>query len=433
MMSGGDLGGLAQSPERVLYFVLLQLVAIIASARVLGWLARKVGQPRSVGEIIAGVLLGPSLFGRLDPGLFHYVFASIAPLPLVIMSQIGLTLLMFQIGMGFDFSHLREAANGRAAAATATGSIALPFVLGMVLGFVSQPYLARGIPVVPYSLFIGTAFAITAVPVLGRILVEYGLARSRIGAIAISAAAANDVAGWLLLLAVATFASAHFSAAAMAWRLVFLGLYLVVAFAVVKPLVHRALAHLSWPAGPGLPPDVLALTLLAVFVSGMMTYEIGIFTIFGGFVMGVIANANTEFVTRFQQTVGDFIFVFFLPIFFTYAGLRADLTGIDNGMLWLWCAAIVLAATVGKGAGAYAGARIGGLDGMSAAVMGALMNTRGLMELIVINIGYSAGFIPHIVYTLLVVMAIVTTMTTGPALRVSLPRLGHVIPRDIDA
>ena len=433
MMSSGDLGALAQSPERVLYFVLLQLVLIIATARALGWLARKVGQPRSVGEIIAGVLLGPSLFGRLDPGLFHYTFASIAPLPLVIMSQIGLTLLMFQIGMGFDFSHLREAANGRAAAATAVGSIVPPFVLGIILGILSQPYLAPRIPVIPYSLFIGTAFAITAMPVLGRILVEYGLARTRIGAIAISAAAVNDVVGWLLLLAVAAFASARFSATAMALRLAFLGLYLVVAFAVVKPFVHRMLARLSWPAGPGLPPDVLAATLLAVFVSGMMTYEIGIFTIFGGFVMGVIVNTNTEFVTRFQQTVGDFIFVFFLPIFFTYAGLRADLTGIDDGALWLWCAAIVLAATAGKGIGAYVGARIGGLDGMSAAVMGALMNTRGLMELIVINIGYSAGFIPHIVYTLLVVMAIVTTMATGPALRVSLPRLGHVIPEDMDA
>ena len=156
-MSGGDLGGLAQSPERVLYFVLLQLVAIIASARVLGWFARKVGQPRTVGETIAGVLLGPSLFGRLDPGLFHYVFASIAPLPLVIMSQIGLTLLMFQIGMGFDFSHLREAANGRAAATTATGSIALPFVLGMVLGFVSQPYLAAPPASTPPACRRGTA------------------------------------------------------------------------------------------------------------------------------------------------------------------------------------------------------------------------------------------------------------------------------------
>ncbi|WP_297446946.1 cation:proton antiporter [Acidiferrobacter sp.] len=432
-MSSGHMGGLTPSPERVLYFVLLQLVVIIASARTLGWLARKVGQPRSVGEIVAGLCLGPSLFGDLEPRPFAYVFGSAPHLPLVIMSQIGLTLLMFQIGMGFDFSHLREAANGRATAIIATGSIIPPFLLGVALGFYSQPRLAPGIPVVPYSLFIGTAFAITAVPILGRILMEYGLARTRIGAITISAAAVNDVVGWLLLLAVAAFASARFSLGAMVWRFVSLAFYLAMAFGVVKPLVRRLLARLSWPEGSGLSPDVLALTLLLVFVSGMMTYEIGIYTIFGGFVMGVIVNDNAEFVTRFRQSVGDFIIVFFLPIFFTYAGLRADLTGIDNGALWLWCAVIVLAATVGKGAGAYAGARIGGLDAASAVVVGALMNTRGLMELIVLNIGYSAGFIPRIVYTLLVVMAIVTTMATGPVLRVFLPRSGHVIPKDIDA
>ncbi|WP_298138131.1 cation:proton antiporter [Acidiferrobacter sp.] len=432
-MSGGHGAQVAQSAEQVLYFVLLELVVIIAAARILGWLARKAGQPRSVGEIVAGLCLGPSLFGHFNPAFFSYVFGSASHLPLVIMSQIGLTLLMFQIGMGFDFSHLKETANGRAAAAIAIGSIIPPFVLGVATGFISQPGLAPGIPVIPYSLFLGTAFAITAVPILGRILMEYGLARTRVGAITISAAAVNDVIGWLLLLAVAAFASARFSAGAMAWRFASLALYLVVGFGIVRPLVRRALARLSWPDGPGLPPDVLAFTLLAVFVSGMITYEIGIFTIFGGFVMGVIVNDNVEFVTRFRQTVGDFIMVFFLPIFFTYAGLRADLSGIDSGALWFWCAAIVLAATAGKGIGAYAGARIGGLSAASAAAVAALMNTRGLMELIVINIGYSAGFIPHIVYTLLVVMAIVTTVVTGPALRVFLPRSGHIIPHDIDA
>ncbi len=426
-------GGLAQSPERVLYFVLLQIVAIIGSARAMGWLARKVGQPRSVGEIVAGLCLGPSLLGHLAPGLSVYVFGSASQLPLVIMSQIGLTLLMFQIGMGFDFSHLREAANGRAVVTIASGSIAPPFFLGVGLGFVSQPLLAPGIPIVPYSLFVGTALSITAVPILGRILVEYGLTRTRIGAVTISAAAINDVAGWLLLLAVTAFAETRFSADAMAWRLIALAVYLAVCFGVVRPVVRRALARLPWPEGPGLPPDVLAVTLLIVFLSGITTYEIGIFTIFGGFVMGVIVNDNAEFVTRFRQTVGDFVTVFFLPIFFTYAGLRTDLTGIDDATLWLWCGAITLVATVGKGAGAYVGARIGGLDATASGVVSILMNTRALMELIVINIGYSAGFISQIAYTLLVVMAIATTVVTGPVLRILLPRMGHTIPKGVDA
>ncbi len=432
-MTSVPLGAAAQSPERVLYFVLLQLVAIIALARALGSLARKIGQPRSVGEIVAGLCLGPSLFGHFAPELSAYVFGSASHLPLVIMSQIGLTLLMFQIGMGFDFSHLREPANGRAVAIIAAGSIVPPFVLGLGLGIVSQPRLAPTIPLIPYSLFVGTALAITAVPILGRILREYGLTRTRIGAITISAAAINDVVGWLLLLAVAAFAAARFSVTDMLWRFGYLGLYLVVCFGAVKPLIRYALARVSWPDEPGLPPSIAAITILAVFVSGIMTYEIGVFTIFGGFVMGVLVHDNSEFVNRFRQTVGDFVTVFFLPIFFTFAGLRTDLTGIDTTALWLWCAGITLIATVGKGAGAYVGARIGGLDVTTAGIVSVLMNTRALMELIVINIGYSAGFIPRIVYTLLVVMAIATTVITGPILRVLLPKVGHAIPEGVDA
>ncbi len=424
---------LVQSPERVLYFVLLQLVAIIGLARALGWLARRVGQPRSVGEIVAGLCLGPSLFGHWAPGVSQYVFGSASHLPLVIMSQIGLTLLMFQIGMGFDFSHLREAANGRAVGLIAATAVIPPFIAGIGLGFGSHGPLAHGVPVLPYSLFLGTALAITAVPILGRILVEYGLTRTRVGAITISAAAINDVTGWLLLLAVAAFASARFSLAAMGVRLGYLALYLLVCGAVIKPLVHRFLRQVRWPEGGGLAGDVLALTLLVVFVSGMVTYEIGIFTIFGGFVMGVIVNDNTEFVARFRQTVGDFVTVFFLPIFFTYAGLRTNLTGIDSLDLWLWCGVITLVASVSKGLGAYMGARLGGLDRTAAGVVGVLMNTRALMELIVINIGYSAGFIPKIVYTLLVVMALATTVITGPLLRLLLPRMGHEIPSGVDA
>ncbi len=432
-MTSAHLGAAAQSPERVLYFVLLQLVLIIAAARVLGSLARKIGQPRSVGEIMAGLCLGPSLFGHFAPGLSAYVFGSASHLPLVIMSQIGLTLLMFQIGMGFDFSHLNEPANGRAVAIIAAGSIVPPFVLGLGLGVFSQPLLAPTIAIIPYSLFVGTALAITAVPILGRILREYGLTRTRIGAITISAAAINDVVGWLLLLAVAAFAAARFSVTDMLWRFGFLGLYLVVCFGAVKPLVRYMLARVRWPDEPGLPSSIVAITILAVFVSGIMTYEIGVFTIFGGFVMGVLVHDNSEFVNRFSQTVGDFVTVFFLPIFFTFAGLRTDLTGIDTTGLWLWCIGITAIATVGKGAGAYIGARISGLGTQAAGVVSVLMNTRALMELIVINIGYSAGFIPRIVYTLLVVMAIATTVITGPVLRVLLPKIGHAIPEGVDA
>jgi len=429
-LSSGDL---AQSPERVLYFVLLQLVVIIGTARVLGMLARKIGQPRSVGEIAAGLCLGPSLLGHLAPGVSAYIFGRAPHLPLVIISQIGLTLLMFIIGMGFDFSHVSEKVNQRAVLSIAIGAIVPPFVFGLGLGFFSHPFLAPHTALVPYCLFMGTALAITAVPILGRIMMEYGLTRTRLGAIIISAAAINDAAGWLLLLGVATFAAAHFSASAMALRLVALALYLLVCFAVVKRGIRYGLGRIQWPAGEGLPADVLAITLILIFVSGMITYSIGIFTIFGGFVMGVLVNDRHEFVARFRHTVGDFVMVFFLPIFFTYAGLRTDLTGLDAGRLWLWCGLITLVASVSKGLGAYWGARAAQLDANTSGVVGVLMNTRALMELIVINIGYSAGFIPKILYTMLVVMALATTVITGPVLRRLLPKIGHVIPPGVDA
>ena len=432
-MSSVTQGLVVQSPERVLYFILLQLVVIIGAARALGWLARKIAQPRSVGEIVAGLCLGPSLLGHMAPKVSSYVFGSASHLPLVIMSQIGLTLLMFQIGMGFDFSHVRESVNQKAVTLISVGAIALPFLAGIALGFGSQPFLAPHIPVLPYSLFIGTAFAITAVPILGRIMVEYGLARTRVGAIVISAAAINDVVGWLMLLMVASLATAHFSALAMGLRLASLALYILVCFMVIKPVAQYAIRRIVWPPTGGLPPDVLALTLLMIFISGMATYRIGIFTIFGGFVMGIMVNEHTEFVTRFRHTVGDFVMVFFLPIFFTFAGLRTDLTGLNTANLWMWCGAIAAIATLSKGAGAYLSARLAGLDHNASGVVGALMNTRALMELIVINIGYSAGFIPKLMYTMLVVMAVATTIMTGPILRRLLPRMGHVIPIGVDA
>lgn len=426
-------GLVAQSPERVLYFVLLELVVIIASARALGALARRIGQPRSVGEIVAGLCLGPSLLGHVAPHVSFYVFDSATPLPLVIMSQIGLTLLMFQIGMGFDFSHVRETVNRQAVLSISIGAIGLPFGAGLALGFVSQPYLAPHIAIWPYSLFVATALSITAVPILGRILMEYGLTRTRLGAIAISAAAINDVVGWLLLLVVASLSTAHFSLVTMTLRLVSLALYLAVCLFILRPLIRYALGRISWSGSEGLPPDVLAATLLLIFVSGMVTYEIGIFTIFGGFVMGVMVHEHSDFVNRFSRTVGDFIMVFFLPIFFTYAGLRTDLAGLNTGDLWLWCGMVLVVATLSKGGGAYMGARASGLNHDASGIMGSLMNTRALMELIVINIGYSAGFIPEKVYTMLVVMAVATTVVTGPLLRYLLPKVGHEVPEGLDA
>ena len=418
--------------EHMLFFVLLQLIVIILAARAAGDLARRVGQPRVVGEIVAGLVLGPSFFGHLFPDISHYLFQSVSSMPINIISQIGLLFLMFQIGMDFDFSHLRERKNRTAVQTVSVVSIVLPFALGFAIGQISAPTLAPGIGSLSYSLFVGTALSITAIPVLGRIMMDFGLTRTRVGAITISAAAINDVVGWLLLAVISALAAAQFSALATFVQLGWLVLYGAICWWLVRPFL-RWLIQRSDLGQDRLPPNLVAITLVAVFISGICTYQIGIFAIFGGFMMGVLVHDQLKFVALWKRNVGDFVLVFFLPIFFTYTGLRTNIVGLDTLALWNWCLIIVLAATFGKFGGGYIAARLTGLDHHHAKTIGILMNTRGLMELIVLNIGYDLGFLPQNVFTILAIMAVVTTVITAVVLRSALPKMGHAVPRGIDA
>lgn len=418
--------------ENTLFFVLLQLIVIIIVARAAGNLARKAGQPRAVGEMIAGLVLGPSLVGHFFPGFSEFLFHSVPAMPVTIISQIGLILLMFQIGMDFDFSHLTEKTNRRAVTWISVACIGLPFGLGFGIGQWSQPYLAPGIPVLPYSLFVATALSITAVPILGRIMMEYDLTQTQVGAIAISAAAVNDVVGWLMLALISALSMAQFSLTATLTQLGLLALYVVVCWLVVRPLFHKFARRFDLDESR-IPGNLLAATLVCIFVSGLATFKIGIFAIFGGFMMGVLVHDMPKFVAMWKRSVGDFVMVFFLPVFFTYTGLRTNIAGLDTLDAWQWCMLLVFAAIVGKVGGAYFGARMAGLSLYQANSIGILMNTRALMELIVLNVGYDAGFIPRDVFTMLVIMAIFTTVMTGPLLRNQLPKMGHRIPVGIDA
>ena len=418
--------------EQTLFFTLLQLIVIIIAARLAGEAARRMGQPRAVGEMVAGLVLGPSLFGQLFPGLSDILFHSTSPMPVSIISQIGLILLMFQIGMDFDFSHLNDKKNRRAVSWISIFCIGLPFGLGIAIGKLSAPYLAPGIPVLPYSLFVGTALAITAVPILGRIMAEYDLTQTKIGAIAISSAAINDVVGWLLLALISALGASRFSFTGTLTQLVMLALYVVVSWWVVRPVLQR-LVRRFMPATGDLPGNLLAVMLATVFISSMCTYKIGIFAIFGGFMMGVLVHDLPQFTAAWKRSVGSFVVVFFLPIFFTYTGLRTNIAGLDSASLWNWCALLMAAAVIGKVGGAWLGARMAGLSQEQSSIIGVLMNTRALMELIVLNVGYDMGFLPHSVFTMLVIMAIGTTIMTGPALRSQLPRIGHAVPIGIDA
>src|SRR5579859_4112860 len=249
--------------EHLLFFVLLQLIIMVGAARLLNTLFRRLGQPGVIGEIVAGLLLGPSLFGHLFPELSAQLFGTAAP-PIVILSQIGLILLMFQIGADFEFGHLKAQRNRRATLTVAIASICVPFALGLVIGEASASTLAPSVDPLTYSLFLGVALAITAVPILGRILREYGLNQSEIGVVAISAAAINDVVGWVMLAGVSAYATARFSGLQMTLQLGGLVLLMAVLWIVLRPLVNTLLRHLPI-RGEEVPANLMAIVLCLIF------------------------------------------------------------------------------------------------------------------------------------------------------------------------
>ena len=403
--------------EMLLFFTLLQLAVIIVAARLAGEIAVRLAQSRAVGEIIAGLLLGPSLFGFLLPDLFQYVFRSTPTEPMTILSQIGLILLMFQIGLEFEFGHLRAGQNRKAVLRISVFGLALPFGLGVLFGWISHPYLAGPINLLGYMLFIGTAFSITALPILGRILLELGLNRSRVGVIAISAAAINDVFGWLMLAAVTALTASQFSAAVFAVKIGLIAVYIAVCWWLVRPLLRGLLRRCGADSG-ALSPNLAGILLGTIFLSAMTTYQLGIFAIFGGFMLGVLLHDQSAFVRAWRDKVGDLVLVFFLPVFFTYTGLRTDIGALDNLESWGWCALLVALASAGKFGGCYVAARRSGLDPRESRAIGVMMNTRGLMELVVINVGLDLGVIPPEVFTMLVIMAIASTVITTPVLKI---------------
>ncbi|MBS0378492.1 MAG: cation:proton antiporter [Proteobacteria bacterium] len=417
--------------ETLLFTILLQLIVMIGAARLGNTLLRRLGQPGVVGEIIAGLLLGPSLFGHFFPETAGQLFGAQAMTPVMIISQVGLIFLMFQIGTDFEFAHLGRSRNGRAVLAITAASVAVPFGAGVLFGQLSCATLAPGIDSAVYSLFCGVGLAITAVPILGRILREYGLTRTEVGVVAISAAALNDVLGWVLLAAVSALAMARFSGAHLALQLGGLALFALALGFAGGPLVRWLLRRMP-PRGGALPPNLMALVIGLMFLCGIGTYQLGIFAIFGGFAAGLLFHRHPDFVAAWHRQVGQFVLVFFLPVFFTFTGLRTNVLGLEGSGLG-WLALVLMLAVLGKILPVYAFARLNGFDRVHGLILGALMNTRGLMELIVLNIGLDLGFIPPQVFTILVLMATVTTLMTGPLLKVLLRRAGHANPQGTEA
>jgi Kef-type K+ transport system membrane component KefB len=418
--------------ENLLFITLFQLIVMVGAARCMHTVFRRIGQPGVIGEILAGLLLGPSLLGHFFPQASHVLFGDHASVPITIISQIGLILLMFQIGMDFEFAHLGTRRNRRATIAVTIFSIGVPLITGNMLGRLSAPLLAPAIDPVRYSLFFGLGLAITAVPILGRILRQYGLTQTEVGVVAISAAAINDVIGWLLLSAVSAYAASEFSVGHVTLQFAGLCAFSAVLWFVLRPLASRLVARFPVRAGE-LNLNLMAIVICLIFALGMCTYQLGIFAIFGGFAGGVLFHRHKEFVEAWHRQVGRFVLVLFLPVFFTYTGLRTNVLGLSAATDWQWLAIILAVAVLSKIVPVYFAGRICGFDRNESSILGTLMNTRALMELIVLNIGFDLGLIPQKVFTMLVIMAVVTTLMAGPLLKRLLYNAGHRIPVGLEA
>ena len=418
--------------EHLLFTVLLQLIIMIGTARILNTVFRRFRQPGVIGEIVAGLMLGPSLFGHFFPRQSVALFGASASPAITIISQVGLILLMFQIGMDFEFGHLKARRNRNGVLVIATLSVSVPLILGISIGRLSAPVLAPAMDAVTYSLFVGVAMAITAVPILGRILREFDLNHTEIGVVVISAAALNDVVGWVLLAGVSAYAMAQFSISWMGLQLGGILLFVATLWGVMRPMVRRLLERFP-VRGQDVPPNLMGIVICLMLAMAICTFELGIFAIFGGFAAGLLFHRHKSFVEAWRRQVGQFVMVFFLPIFFAFTGLRTNILGLSSVEDLQWLSVVLSAAVLGKIIPVYIAGRLTGFSHDEASIMGSLMNTRALMELIVLNVGYDLGFIPQSMFTMLVVMAVITTIMTGPLLRVLLPRLHHVIPEGIEA
>ncbi len=397
--------------QHPLSIFILQMFSIIFIARLLGWLFGKIGQPSVIGEISAGIVLGPSLMGLLFPGFSTFLFPASSLPNLQFLSQIGLILFMFIIGMELDVSELKH--NAHTAVIVSHASIICPYLLGVGLAYFLYPGYAPNVPFSAFALFMGIAMSITAFPVLARILQERGITHSALGTTVITCAAVDDVTGWCLLAVVIAVIKAGAITGAFITLLLSVG-YVLLMFYGVKPLLkHLAKRYFNCET---INKSVLPFIFLMLLLSAYMTEIIGIHALFGAFVAGIIIPPNFEFRKVLVQKIEDISLVLLLPLFFAFSGLRTQIGLLNTKNLWGICLIIFVVAVTGKLAGSAIAARFVGHSWKESLTIGVLMNTRGLVELVILNIGYDLGVLSPELFTMMVLMALATTFMTGPAL-----------------
>jgi len=419
MMENKDFttSAVASSAETITAHFFVELVAILMVSRLVSWVAqRRLGQTKSVGEILAGVVLGPSVFGLFFPDAFSSFFNHDVSIAFIAISQIGLLLLMFHMGLEFDIS-TEFKQNKKAVFSISILGIALPFTLGVIAAgwFWSRIDGIRP-DFLSFSLFMGVAMSITAIPILGRIFMELGLEKTRISAITIGAATIDDMLGWILLGLITALATSNLNAPDFTIKIVLLVIYTFLMIKLVGPVAQKGIDRYIQSRG-GLDVSLLSMIVIASIISAIITSKLGVFTIAGGIIIGISLQKSKYLIDEWRKKVSPLVYTIFLPIFFTYTGLRTDIGSIQT-MTDLWSLLLLcFIAFSGKFFGGYIAARLVGENKRDALIIGVCMNTRALMELIVINVAYDLGILPKEIFTMLVLMALASTFITTPVIR----------------
>lgn len=392
--------------------VLIQVLIVIGLSRLVGLGFRRLNQPLVIGEIVAGILLGPSLFGLIAPDVAAAIFPAETISYLNVLSQIGLIFFMFLIGLELDPKYMKNQLES--ALLISHVSILVPFCFGSLLALLLYPLLSdASVNFTAFTLFLGSAMSLTAFPVLARIITENNLQKSRLGILALTSAALGDLAAWWLLAL--SIAVTRTNSMAGAIPTIFKSLvYIALIIAVGRTFLPKLSTFYNRTGR--LTQFLLALIYMGVVVSALITEWIGIHLIFGAFLLGVVMPKNEGLTRELAQKTEDFVLTFLLPVFFAYSGLKTEIGLLNRPELWLLCVLVIAVATIGKYLGTFGAAKFCGISNRDASILGWLMNTRGLTELIVLNIGLSLNVISPLLFTMLVIMALVTTFITSPML-----------------
>jgi Kef-type K+ transport system membrane component KefB len=403
--------------SHVLWHLLLAMAAVVALGRVMGRAFRAIGQPPVIGEVVAGIMLGPSLLGAISPAASSYLLPpEVAPY-LGILAQIGVILYMFLVGLELNPNSLRGQVH--ATVATSHASIAVPFVLGAALAVYLYPrFSTSSVEFTHFALFLGVAMSITAFPVLARILTDQRMTKTRIGTLALTCAAIDDVTAWCLLVVVIGVVNEAANSPLMVAAMT--GAFIATMFLLVRPRLERLAYSL---VDEHSTRHALTVALIFLLLSAVATEAIGIHAIFGAFLLGVVVPHDSPLARTLEKNMTELVTILFMPGFFAFTGMRTEIGLLSGGYEWLVCGLIIAVATLGKFGGTFVAGRLTGLDARHAVGLGVLMNTRGLMEVIVLNVGLDLGVISPTVFTMMVLMALATTMMTTPVLHLVFPNL----------